>query len=197
MSRALALADAAPPPATEVDDLTLARARNGDRAAFRAIVVRYQRPVFAVLSRMLAPSGRQAAVEDLAQETFIRLLRALPEFGRDGRSRLGSFVLTIAARLAIDELRRRSHGGDELDDGLIEGPWRADDGLRRTVLREAIARAVGRLPPEQRAVFLLREVHDLPYEEIGRALDLDLGTVKSRLSRARAALRIALEEEHG
>lgn len=201
MARALALNQDRPAAIqTEIDELTLLRAQRGDRPAFHAIVLRYQRPVFSLLSRMLAPSGRQAQVDDLAQETFIRLLCALPEFGRDGRTRLGSFVLTIAARLAIDELRRRSLSGfgtgEPLDDRLIEGPWRADDSLRRTTLREAIGHAVARLPPEQRAVFLLRELHELPYEEIAEALHLDLGTVKSRLSRARAALRAALEEVH-
>ncbi len=177
----------------ELDDLTLARAQRGDRAAFRALVERYQRPVFALLARMLSPSGRDALVEDVAQETFVRVYRGLPEFGQDGRRRLCAWILTIATRLALDELRRRPLGTEAIDgrSSLAAGE-RADAGLERRVLRSAIERAVAALPPEYRAAFLLREVHELDYEQIAQALAIDLGTVKSRLHRARAALRAAL-----
>src|SRR5215470_592892 len=92
----------------ELDDVTLARAQRGEAAAWRALVEHYQRAVFALLSRMLAPSGRAALVEDLAQETFLRAFRALPAFDRGGRARLSTWILTIATRLGIDELRRRA-----------------------------------------------------------------------------------------
>jgi RNA polymerase sigma-70 factor (ECF subfamily) len=180
----------------ELDELTLARAQRGEPAAFRQLVETYQRPVFALLSRMLQARGLAAQVEDLAQETFVRVHRALPEFGRDGRRRLGGWVLTIAARLAIDELRRRAPEplGGEL--AQLPGPARTDEPAERRALRAAIERAVERLSPEHRAAFLLREVHGLDYEAIAEALGIDLGTVKSRLGRARAALRQALRHHH-
>src|SRR5687768_17183118 len=88
---------------SDLDEITLARAQAGDRAAKTALVQRYQRPVFALLSRML---GREAEViDDLAQETFARVLGALPGFDRSGRARLITWILTIATRLALDHLR--------------------------------------------------------------------------------------------
>ena len=181
--------------ASDLDDVTLARAMHGDRDAFRALVERYERPVFALLGRMLVRSGRESLVEDLAQETFVRVFRSLATFGADGRSNLAAWILTIAARLAIDELRRRPPRAEPLD-GLaldIAATGATDEGSERRQVGAAIERAVAALRPEFRAVFLLREMHDMDYDEIADALDLDLGTVKSRLSRARAALRRALQ----
>jgi RNA polymerase sigma-70 factor, ECF subfamily len=175
----------------ELDDVTLARAQRGEAAACRALVVQYQRPVFALLSRMLAPSGRIAMVEDLAQETFLRAFRALSAFDRAGRARLSTWILTIATRLCIDELRKNAPTEPLEKASHVAAPARSDARLEA----RAIARAVAELAPEYRAAFLLRELHDLEYDEIARALGVDLGTVKSRLARARAALREALAEE--
>jgi RNA polymerase sigma-70 factor (ECF subfamily) len=174
----------------ELDELTLARAQRGDEAACRALVLRYQRPVFALLSRLVG-RGR---IDDLAQETFLRVFRALARFDRSGPARLGTWILTIATRLGLDELRKRPPPDVALDETFV-GPARADETAERHALGAALARAVAALPPEQRAVVLLREVHELEYDEIARALDVDLGTVKSRLSRARAALREALGDQ--
>jgi RNA polymerase sigma-70 factor (ECF subfamily) len=178
-----------------LDDLTVARAARGDRQAFRTLVERYERPVFALLSRMLFRSGRESLVEDLAQETFVRVFRGLPEFGRDGRSNLTAWILTIATRLCIDELRKRPLVLEPLDRAArdIPGTTRADHGRERVEVAQAIARAVAQLSPEFRATFLLREVHDMDYESIAQALRVDVGTVKSRLNRARLLLRRALQ----
>lgn len=181
---------------TDLDELTLRRAMRGDRDAFRALVERYERPVFALLGRMLFRAGRESLVEDLAQETFVRVYRALPGFGADGRRNLAAWILTIAARLAIDELRRRpGEAAAPLDGAALAVPaaGSADDGSERRRVAAAIERALADLSPEFRATFLLREVHELGYEAIAEALGVDVGTVKSRLSRARAALRRALQ----
>jgi len=175
----------------EIDDVTLARAQRGEAAAWRVLVEHYQRPVFALLSRMLSPGGRAQLVEDLAQETFLRVFRALPAFDAGGRARLSTWILTIATRLCIDELRRTAGRTEPLERAReVAAPARSD----ARVEARAIARAIAELAPEYRAAFLLRELHELEYDEIGRALGIDLGTVKSRLSRARAALREALAE---
>jgi RNA polymerase sigma-70 factor (ECF subfamily) len=176
----------------ELDDLTLRRAQRGDQAAFRALVLRYQRPVFALLGRMLARS-QPGLVEDLAQETFLRVFRALPNFSLSGPARLSTWILSISARLALDELRKHAPQTMPLEE-MIELPSgeRTESGLEQRSLGEAISRAVSQLSPGFRAVFLLREAHDLSYEEIAQALQIDVGTVKSRLLRARAALRVAL-----
>ena len=194
MSRASSTART-PDASSDLDEVTLARAKTGDRQAFRALVERYQRPVFSLLSRMLLPAGRESLVEDLAQEAFVRVFRGLPTFGSDGRTNLAAWILTIAARLAIDELRRQPQRHESLDQQAlgVAGGASADHESERRGVASAIERAVAELTPEQRAAFLLREVHEMDYESIADALAVDVGTVKSRLSRARAALRRALQ----
>src|SRR3954471_11351835 len=90
----------------ELDQLTVVRAQRGDHSAQTALIERYQRPVFSLLSRMLR--GEHALTEDLAQDTFLRVLRGLPGFDVAGPARLSTWVLTIATRLALDHLRRRA-----------------------------------------------------------------------------------------
>lgn len=183
-----------PTPPAELDELTIARAQRGDERARRALVERYQRPVFALLSRML--HDRSATpVEDLAQETFLRVFRALPGFERGGSARLSTWILTIASRLAIDELRRKRPPAESLDAAAEPASSAATDAeAERRRLAAILHKAIDELSPEHRAAFLLREYHELEYAEISENLKIDLGTVKSRLSRARAALRRALEE---
>jgi RNA polymerase sigma-70 factor (ECF subfamily) len=184
---------------SDLDEITLARAQRGDRAAFRTLVETYQRPVHALLGRMLCGRARQAELEDLAQETFLRVYRALPELEARGPGRLGKWILTIATRLALDELRRYRPApvASEVTEAL-PGAERADHGTERRALSTALTSAILELSPEQRAVFLLREVHELDYQDIAAALDIDLGTVKSRLARARAKLQGSLHEvRHG
>jgi RNA polymerase sigma-70 factor (ECF subfamily) len=178
----------------ELDDLTLARAQRGEESAWRALVERYQRPVFALLSRMLAPVARRDLVEDLAQETFLRAFRALPSFDRAASGRLSSWLLTIATRLALDALRQHRVPRETLQPVhfQVAGPSRPD----RRLLAEILSRAVEQLSPDHRAMILLREVHGLDYDEIASALAISVGTVRSRLSRARSELRAALGESH-
>jgi len=185
------------PTSAELDDLTLARARRGDREAFRELVERHEVQVFALLGRMLL--GRGALVEDLAQETFLRVFTALHRFDPAGPARLGTWILTIATRLALDELKRRTPVATQLPGDLAaDARTDADAAAERRALGGAIAQAVEALTPEQRAAFLLREHHGLEYGEIAEVLSIDLGTVKSRIARARTALRAALAEvKHG
>jgi RNA polymerase sigma-70 factor (ECF subfamily) len=147
---------------------------------------------------MLGPAGLDALVEDLAQETFIRVLRALPRFELDGPAKLSTWLLRIAARLAINELQRRRPPIESLPttDEVHAGAASADEAHTRRRVAAAIQAAVAELAPEYRAAFLLREYHGLEYAEIAEALELDLGTVKSRLHRARKSLRERLSEVH-
>lgn len=185
---------------TELDDLTLTRAQRGEEPAWRALVQRYQRPVFALLARMLSPVARRDLVEDLAQETFLRAFRALPTFDRAAPGRLSSWLLTIATRLALDELRRRRPLPGTLQEVHFQAagmsPPSHPTSPDHRLLNKVLTRAVEALSPDHRAVILLRDVHELAYEEIATALALSVGTVKSRLSRARAELRAALAEGH-
>lgn len=187
----------APSAIVELDALTLARACRGDEAASRAFFDQYHRIVFAFLWRMLSPRVSQAQVEDLTQETFLRAFAALARFSPAGEARPSSWLLTIATRLALNELRRhRRRPGDVMDVEAVSiaSNSRTDEAATRRALGTLLAREVARLQPDQRSVFLLREYHGLTYNEIAQALDVELGTVQSRLARARATLREALKE---
>ena len=157
---------------------------------------RYQRPVLALVSRLLRGYGDSALIEDVAQETFLRVFRALPKFDRNGPARLSTWILTIACHRSIDELRRRRLDVHPLENGSSElaANDRADENAERRMLARVLDRAIDGLAPEYKATFILREVHGLEYAEIATILDIDLGTVKSRLNRARTRLREALVE---
>ena len=167
------------------DELMLRRAQRGEEPAWRALIERYHAPVHALIWRMLAGRAPHRA-EDLAQETFLRVLRALPGFDPAGPAALATWILTIATRLALNELRRPEHSRLATEPAA---PDRAETTAERRRLGRAIGDAVAALPDAQRAVFVLREYHGLDYAEIASVLELDLNTVKSRLARARSALR--------
>lgn len=188
------LPPSAPPASAELDEVTLRRAQRGDADASRALVDRHQAAVFALLGRMLG-SVRRSAIEDLAQDTFLAVFAALPRFRPDGGARLSTWILTIAARRAIDELRRRPPVPLAADD-IAPARDRADGPAERRQLAAAIDRALADLAPPYRAAFVLYELHGLDYGEVALALGVDIGTVRSRLARARAALRAALAEHH-
>lgn len=174
--------------APKLDSLTLERARRGERTAQQVLVVTYQTPVFALLSRMGAPD-----VEDLAQETFLRVFRALPDFDLEGSAKLQTWILTIATRLAIDALRKERPDGPVAD--VLQLPAAGGSpasALDRKRLGRRIAAAVESLPPVYRAAFILRAYHELSLKEIAQSLECDVNTVKSRLARAKNALRGSL-----
>ena len=179
---------------TELDDLALARARMGDATALRALVELYQDRVFALIWRMMLGRGTERT-HDLAQETFVRVLRGVHQFEPGGSAKLSTWILTIATRVVLNERRRAARDRAESDDAAIAAIAsndRADTGLERSRLTEALTAGIAALPDDQRAVFVLREYHDLEYAEIAIALELDPNTVRSRLHRARTALRAAL-----
>lgn len=172
----------------ELDRLTLERCKRGERDACRRLVKVYQNGVFAMLQRMLAYKRSRAVVDELAQETFLRVFKALPSFDPNGAARLSTWILTVASRLAIDELRR-----PQLMDPLSLANDAVDDSLHTTTEQRAraeqIARAVSELQPDFRETFVLSVFHDCTHEEIAHALRIEVGTVKSRLSRAKQAVR--------
>jgi RNA polymerase sigma-70 factor (ECF subfamily) len=185
-----------PSPAPELDDVTLARAQRGEGGAFELLVRHYQGTVWSFLWRMLGLAASRALVEDLFQETFLGVHRGLARFTTDGPARLSTWILTIATRVVLSR-RRRLRRQPPVESASVE----ADDGgaqasaLERRVLVVALVRALEGLTPQHRAIFVLREFHGLEYEEIARVLALEIGTVRSRLHRAREGLRRALEEE--
>src|SRR5687768_7655808 len=181
--------------ADELDELTLGRARRGEPAALSQLVRHYERPVFALCSRLLCSSGgRGLLVEDVAQEAFIRVLAGVHRFDPRGPARLSTWILTVATRTCLNALRGRRRE-QPLDEGAMRaqaGPSNPEQSVLVDEDRRRVEDAMAALPEEMRAVLVLRAYHDLDYPEIAAALELEVGTVKSRLSRARAALREAL-----
>lgn len=189
-------------PAADADAADVARARAGDESAFEALVVRHERTVWRVCRRML---GDPHEATDATQEAFLRVFRALGGFRGDAtfrtwvigiainvcRNHLGS----VAARLGRNATPLEdSHDGGGARPLPLPDPAPDPEALAgATELREALERAMRRLAPEHREVIILAEVHDMPHEEIAAATGVRVGTVKSRLSRARAALRKELE----
>jgi RNA polymerase sigma-70 factor (ECF subfamily) len=178
----------------ELDDLELARAKTGNPAALRTLIETYQDRVFALIFRMLLGRGTER-MHDLAQETFVRVLRGVRDFDPRGAAKLSTWILTIATRVVLNDRRRAGRDRAELDDDAVAAASstdRAEHSLERTRLVEALTAGIAALPDDQRAVFVLREYHELEYAEIASALEIDLNTVRSRLHRARTALRAAL-----
>jgi RNA polymerase sigma-70 factor (ECF subfamily) len=171
----------------ELDPGTLARARAGEPLAMRAFVVRYQRPVFALLSRMLGPGPH---VDDLAQETFLRAFRALAAFDPAGPARVSTWLLTIATRLSLDARRKRALPLAPLDEALLasSSPSPETDRARRELGRD-LSRAAASLSDDMRAAFLLSDLHGFTMGEIAEALGIPENTAKTRVFRARQHLR--------
>jgi RNA polymerase sigma-70 factor, ECF subfamily len=175
------------PPAAhaELDDLTLRRAIQGERAALDSFVERYHQPVHALVWRMACAQG-EAHVADLVQDALVRVLQALPRFDPAGPARLSTWVLTIATRVVLNDRRRPPPPTAKHEPPAYLDP--ATSAAERE-LGAAVADAILQLPEQQRIVLVLREYHDLDYGEIAKALEVDIGTVKSRISRARSAVR--------
>lgn len=190
------LAGSRPPPTrvADFDAAVLERCRRGNAAAFRIFVVRHERMVFALLSRMLGSSSAQ--VEDLAQETFVRAFRALPSFDPRGSAKVSTWLLTIATRLALDARKKKSVASESIgdDDDIARTESTPELRAERRELGEAIAEAAAALPDDQRAALILADVNGLSIAEIATALEIPENTAKTRLFRAREKMRAALEE---
>jgi RNA polymerase sigma-70 factor (ECF subfamily) len=178
------------PEAAEAESGLIDQARRGSFFAFEEIVRRYQRRVYATAYRIVR---RHEVADDVAQEAFIRAHRSLDRF--DTRRPFGPWICRIAANLAVNHVRSPQAREDALPDGHAETPSAAPgplQGVLDTESRAMLDRALDDLPAEQRAVFCLRVFEELSYREIADALGIEMGTVMSRLSRAREKLRESL-----
>ncbi|WKW12947.1 sigma-70 family RNA polymerase sigma factor [Pseudogemmatithrix spongiicola] len=178
-------------------------AQRGNESAFRELIRRYERPVFSLIYRMVRDS---AAAEDLAQDSFIKVLNHLDKYRPEFK--FSSWLFKIANNVAIDFLRKRQldtisidgspHASTaaEVEATSIELSDSAESPLDELASRELgaiIEQAIAQLRPEYRNCIMLRHVEGRSYEEIAATLDLPLGTVKTYIHRARHQLREALE----
>ena len=168
-------------------------AKQGDMAAFEELVKLYEKRVYALTLRM-CKNPEDAA--EAAQEAFLSAWQGLPFFRGDAS--FSTWLYRLASNACVDLLRRESRhrnaAGPSLDDeeAAVDAADTAplpQEALERKELKEQIEEGLRSLTPDHRQVLILREMHQLSYDEIAGVLELDVGTVKSRINRARKQLR--------
>ena len=190
------------------DQRLIERLQRRDERAFLELLQAYQERVFKLLLRML---GRRDEAEDMAQEVFVQVFKAIGTFRGD--SRLGTWIYRIAVNLCKNRMkylsRRHASEQDELEPAaermpLTEGKGvtlgetsRPDHLVEGFQLERVVQKCIAELEPDFREVLVLRDVEDLTYEELCEVTGLPEGTVKSRLHRARAMLKAAVERKLG
>jgi RNA polymerase sigma-70 factor (ECF subfamily) len=185
------------------DETLMLRYQQGDRSAFATLVRRHQMPLYNFALRQVRVPQ---VAEDVVQESFVRVVQNAADFKHEAR--FTTWVYTITRNLCIDHLRKRAlrkhpsldESRGEEGDGPTLGEQTADPraSVEReatgTELKERIARAVDTLPDEQREVFLMRELSNLPFKEIAEITGVPENTVKSRMRYALERLQEALSE---
>lgn len=164
----------------------ISRAQRGDVSAFSELVSRFQDRIYRFLVRL---TRSQDDARDLTQETFLRAFQSLPRWTPDAR--FTTWLFRIARNLAFDLLRRHKRVefvSLEEDATIVDTAQGPDDVLQTAQRLRLLEAALLRLPAEHREILLLREVEDMTYDDIADVLGLNLGTVKSRIARARCAL---------
>jgi len=179
----------------DVDQQLVQRVQRGEKAAFDLLVIKYQRKIFRLLSRLIRD---QAELEDVAQEAFIKAYRALPNFRGD--SAFYTWLYRIAINTAKNHLVSQGRRAPTTTEADIEEAETFDDGDRLRDLNtpesmlltkqvgEAVNRAIDQLPEDLRTAIVLREIEGLSYEEIAESMNCPIGTVRSRIFRAREAI---------
>ena len=192
-------------PAAGIDEDLARRFAAGDAGAFDTLVRRHRDAVYRFVRWRLGAAREEA--EDVTQDVLVEMLRSLPRY--EGRSRLRTWVLGLAHNLCRRRRRagqRAEAAGPDPARGRPELSAVADRAidvealLARRELQERVRSAIDALAPGQRDVVLLREIEGLTYEEIATVLDVPIGTVRSRLHNARAALAeclVALDSRRG
>jgi RNA polymerase sigma-70 factor (ECF subfamily) len=179
----------------EVDQELVERAQKGDKRAFELLVLKYQRKLARLLSRMVRDPGE---IEDITQESFIKAYRALPQFR--GESAFYTWLYRIAVNTAKNYLVARgrraptttvldSEEAENMEGSeLLHDISTPDAELQTKQIAQAVNEAVDSLPEELRTAITLREIEGMSYEEIAQMMDCPIGTVRSRIFRAREAI---------
>lgn len=192
------------PPSGPTDEALLARYRRGEVEAFRTLVRRHQRALYNfALRQVRTPS----VAEDIVQDVFVRIVQSADTFKEE--SRFSTWAYTIARNLCIDHLRKRVHRrhasldqpetndegeGSPLGERVAGNDMGADRSAIGKQLQTHIRAAVEALPEDQREVFLMRQVSELPFKEIADIVGVSENTVKSRMRYALERLQAALAE---
>ena len=181
------------------DELLIRRAQRGDADAFEQLLLEHQKNVYNLCYRM---AGNPDDAMDLSQETFLRAWRCLDQY--QFASAFSTWLYRLCSNICIDFLRRRRRqqtvpltfedaDGEEQTYAVPDVQPLPEEQVELKLTRETLAAAMAQLLPEHRAVLQLRVVNELSSEQIADVLDIQIGTVKSRLSRARNQLKKILE----
>lgn len=181
------------------DELLIRRAQRGDADAFEQLLLEHQKNVYNLCYRM---AGNPDDAMDLSQETFLRAWRCLDQY--QFASAFSTWLYRLCSNICIDFLRKRRRrqtvpltfedaDGEEQTYAVPDAQPLPEEQVELKLTRETLAAAMAQLLPEHRAVLQLRVVNEMSYEQIADVLDIQIGTVKSRLSRARNQLKKILE----
>ncbi len=189
----------------DLDDELMQRCQAGDIQAFDELVTRHRVSLLSFASRVV---GDRETAEDLVQETFIRMFRAIPRY-KVGKAKFTTWMYRILSNLCKNELRNRGrrsqivtksppeNGQNDYQQIISRIPAAAsshpDCQLERKELHAMIEQAISELPPKYRIPLALRDIQDLSYEEIAKIVKIPMGTVKSRINRARQTLQERLK----
>lgn len=180
----------------EREQQLIADARKGDVAAFEALIGEHQKRIFSIAFRM---AGNPEDAADMAQEVLIKIFKNLGKF--QGNSKFSTWVYRVATNTCLDELKKlRRHTAYSLDQELEteEGSVAAEladeaptpeESAERRDLQRVVSEAIGMLSEDHKKAILLRDMQGFSYEEIANILQCSVGTVKSRINRARAQLK--------
>jgi len=183
----------------EADQILVEQVQRGDKRAFELLVAKYQRKIFRLLSRLIRDA---AEIEDVAQEAFIKAYRALPNFR--GESAFYTWLYRIAINTAKNYLVAQGRRAPTSTETEIDEAENFDEGdqlrdvntpdsmLLSKQVGEAVNRAIERLPEDLRTAIVLRELEGMSYDEIATAMNCPVGTVRSRIFRAREAVAAEL-----
>lgn len=180
------------------DEQLVKRSLQGDNEAFEELVVKYQNKIYALAYRYM---GNEEDAYDMTQESFIKAYRSLRSF--KGDSSFGTWMYRVATNVCLDELRRRkrrivslsldeplaTRDGDEVEKEIPDTSPTADIIYEQKELSQYIQDVLNGMKPDHKTTIILRDIMELTYEEIAEVLNCNVGTVKSRLSRARESLR--------
>ena len=177
------------------------RVQRGDVNAFEPLMAAYEKNVYNLALRM---TGNAQDAEDMTQEAFLKAYSSLDSFRGD--SKFSVWLYRIVSNVCLDHLRRKNRRpavslsmeddeGEDVQLDLPDSSQSPEELLEKKLTREAVQRGLAQLPEDARQILLLREIQGLSYEEIGEALHLEAGTVKSRIFRARKKLCAFLLED--
>ncbi len=182
----------------ENEELLVKKSLQGDLEAFEQLVLEYQHKVYSLSYRYM---GNEEDAYDTAQEAFLKAFRSLRSF--KGKSSFGTWIFRVTSNVCLDELRRKKRkpvplsldeplatwNGEELEKEIADPKPTADIVYEEKEFSQYIQHLIDQLKPEFKAVLVLRDIQGLNYDEIAEILNCSLGTVKSRISRARNELR--------